>query len=113
MKKAISIIGLVALLACGLCGCSNSNKIILTASGEGSIIDDIGVGNSSDSGNTQGGNQNQGGQAADSASLIKVGFVQVGSESDWRIAQSESVKSTFTEANGYKLLRIKLRTYKS
>ncbi len=33
--------------------------------------------------------------------FIKVGFVQVGHESDWRIAATKSCKETFTEENGY------------
>lgn len=34
--------------------------------------------------------------------LIYVGFVQVGAESDWRMANTKSMQETFTEANGYK-----------
>lgn len=37
-------------------------------------------------------------------SLIVVGFSQVGAESDWRVANSESIKNTFTEENGYELI---------
>jgi len=33
---------------------------------------------------------------------IYVGFVQVGAESDWRMANTKSMQETFTEANGYK-----------
>lgn len=41
--------------------------------------------------------------AADAAKgPIYVGFVQVGAESDWRMANTKSMQSTFTEANGYK-----------
>lgn len=36
--------------------------------------------------------------------LIQVGVIQVGAESDWRVANSESVKDVFTEENGYELL---------
>lgn len=35
---------------------------------------------------------------------IVVGFSQVGAESDWRIANTESMRSTFCEENGYELL---------
>lgn len=35
---------------------------------------------------------------------IVIGFTQVGAESDWRIANTESMKSTFTKENGYKLI---------
>lgn len=36
--------------------------------------------------------------------LTVVGISQVGAESDWRVANSESMKAVFTEANGYRLL---------
>ncbi|WP_407428280.1 ABC transporter substrate-binding protein [Treponema sp.] len=36
--------------------------------------------------------------------LIKVGYAQVGAESDWRLANTESFKSTFTPENGYELI---------
>ena len=36
--------------------------------------------------------------------LITVGFSQIGAESDWRSANSESMKSIFTEENGYRLI---------
>lgn len=36
--------------------------------------------------------------------LIKVGFSQVGAESDWRTANTSSMKDTFSEANGYELI---------
>ena len=46
-----------------------------------------------------------GGSSGDSGSdVITVGFSQVGAESDWRTANSESMKSTFSEVNGYKLI---------
>ena len=35
---------------------------------------------------------------------ITVGFSQVGAESDWRTANTESMKSTFSEQNGYELI---------
>ena len=36
--------------------------------------------------------------------LISVGFAQVGAESDWRTANSISIKKTFAESKGYDLL---------
>lgn len=44
------------------------------------------------------------GGSGDGNDLITVGFSQVGAESDWRTANTESMKSTFTEANGYRLI---------
>ncbi len=43
-------------------------------------------------------------QEADSDEYIVVGFSQLGAESDWRSANTESMKSTFTAENGYKLI---------
>lgn len=36
--------------------------------------------------------------------FIVVGFSQVGAESDWRRANTESMRAAFSEANGYKLI---------
>lgn len=36
--------------------------------------------------------------------LIVVGISQVGAESDWRVANTESMRAVFTEENGYRLL---------
>ena len=41
---------------------------------------------------------------ADDNDVITVGFSQVGAESDWRTANTESMKSTFSEENGYELI---------
>ena len=56
-------------------------------------------------GGNSGGSSADGGDSADSGSdVITVGFSQVGAESDWRTANSESMKSTFSEDNGYELI---------
>ena len=36
--------------------------------------------------------------------LITVGFSQVGAESDWRLAASESIQRSFTAENGFNLI---------
>lgn len=40
----------------------------------------------------------------DLSELIVVGFSQLGAESDWRSANSKSMKEIFTKENGYKLI---------
>jgi len=40
-------------------------------------------------------------QTEASDGLISVAFSEVGAESDWRVANSESMRTTFTEENGY------------
>lgn len=42
--------------------------------------------------------------AGDRKNLIVAGLSQVGSESDWRLANTRSYRETFTEENGYYLL---------
>lgn len=58
----------------------------------------VGCGGGSDEGTKTAENK------SDSSDLITVGFSQVGAESDWRTANSESMKSTFSKDNGYKLI---------
>jgi simple sugar transport system substrate-binding protein len=41
---------------------------------------------------------------AQAADVTVIGFSQVGSESDWRMANTQSMKKTFSEANGFKLI---------
>lgn len=58
-------------------------------------------------GGDAGSNSSSGSKTSDAGSsdkTITVGFSQVGAESDWRTANTESMKSTFSEANGYKLI---------
>lgn len=38
--------------------------------------------------------------------LIVVGVVQVGAESDWRVANTQSLQKTFTEQNGYYMIYV-------
>ena len=42
----------------------------------------------------------------DTSAKITIGFSQVGVESDWRLANTDSMKTTFSEENGYKLIVI-------
>ena len=43
-------------------------------------------------------------EAANTPNLIRVGFSQVGSESDWRIANTKSMTEALSEENGFELL---------
>ncbi|MCQ2981949.1 MAG: ABC transporter substrate-binding protein [Treponemataceae bacterium] len=42
--------------------------------------------------------------AASAKKTITVGYAQVGAESDWRLANTESFKTTFVAENGYELI---------
>ncbi|GHV39511.1 LacI family transcriptional regulator [Synergistales bacterium] len=50
------------------------------------------------------GNPSQSAPDQSASDMIVVGFSQVGAESDWRMANTKSMRETFTEARGYKLL---------
>lgn len=76
-KKLMSVLLCTAMLATMVVGCGGKD-----AGGDG--------------GAAAGGDEGK--------DLIKVGFAQVGAESDWRMANSESMKATFTEENGYELI---------
>lgn len=43
-------------------------------------------------------------ESQESEDLTVIGFSQLGAESDWRSANSQSMRETFTEKNGYKLI---------
>ena len=77
-RKAISVLLAAMMVTTLAVGCGN----------KGGGSDDSSDKGSSDSG----------------SDLITVGFSQVGAESDWRTANSESMKETFSEDNGYKLI---------
>ncbi len=74
MKKFPAIVCFAALLTGILCGCSAD----IDATAET--------------------------QEKEISNLIVVGFSQVGAESEWRVANSESMKSALSEANGYELI---------
>ena len=77
-RKAISVLLAAMMVTTLAVGCGN----------KGGGSDDSSDKGSSDSG----------------SDLITVGFSQVGAESDWRTANTESMKETFSKDNGYKLI---------
>ena len=52
----------------------------------------------------KGGDSKSDSSKSSSSDEITIGFSQVGAESDWRTANTESMKSTFSEDNGYELI---------
>lgn len=76
MKKSIAVIMILAICVLAA-GCGRSNK----AEKEQEAVQTIAA-----------------------AEKIVVGFSQLGAESDWRSANSKSMKETFTSENGYELI---------
>lgn len=104
MRKKI-LAALMCSLVFIMTGCQNDELMVLTPDGEAVIRDN---GNSSQNASkatqkeketTKKSTEN----SSASSNLIHVGFAQVGAESDWRLAQTQSMRQTFSEANGYKL----------
>ena len=86
MKKILSLL-LVSALALSLAACGDSTSNPEAATNP--------TNSSTASSNVE---------SSDADESIVVGFSQVGAESDWRTANTESMKSTFIEENGYKLI---------
>lgn len=78
MKKTVCVLSILCLMILTI-GCAGSENV----SEDAQIYDDM---------------------PTSSDEYILVGFSQIGSESDWRRAHTESFKSVFTGENGYYLL---------
>ncbi|MCL2807298.1 MAG: ABC transporter substrate-binding protein [Coriobacteriia bacterium] len=50
------------------------------------------------------GSSNDGALSNNDEGLIVIGFSQVGAESDWRLANTKSMRETLSEENGYRLI---------
>lgn len=83
-RKLVSVLLCVSMMAVMFTGCGGKDQ------------------GASDGGGDEAATEEDGG--GDDGDLITVGFAQVGAESDWRTANSESMKETFSEANGYELI---------
>lgn len=86
MIRKLLVVLLAACMIMSLAACGSSNSKTTSNSKDNSATTKT----SSDS--------------KDSKKLIKVGFSQVGAESDWRTANTQSMKETFSEKNGYELI---------
>ena len=105
MKKRIVAV-LTGMMMVLMTGCGDSDMIVLTPKGDARIEDD-GSAKYAAAENTQKKEETQEPETetenteSSSGDLIHVGFAQVGSESGWRLAQTQSMKGAFTEENGY------------
>lgn len=102
----------LAMLICAMMvivtGCGSSDMKVLTPNGDAVIKGDGMSKNTSSAGDAKDNKDNKKDENKETeassvvnSNLIRVGFAQVGSESGWRLAQTQSMKETFVEANGY------------
>ena len=83
-RKVVSVLLCAAMVMTMLVGCGGNN------------------GGSSDSGSEDTASTEDKADGGDD--LIVIGYAQVGAESDWRTANTQSFKDTFTEEKGYELI---------
>lgn len=94
-RKYITAFMMAGALAASLAGCQKKEaEVRAVAMGDGKGVEEISSLTESSSG----------AETVNSEDLITVGLSQLGAESDWRIANTESFKSTFTTDNGYYLI---------
>lgn len=79
-RKLVSVLLCAAMVMTMAIGCGGKKEVATEDGGDSAATEDSG------------------------SDLITVGFAQVGAESDWRMANSESMKETFSEENGYELI---------
>lgn len=79
-RKLVSVLLCAAMVMTMAIGCGGKKEAATEGGGDSAATEDSG------------------------SDLITVGFAQVGAESDWRMANSESMKETFSEENGYELI---------
>lgn len=91
-KKLLSVLLSTVMTVALLAGCGNATSEPAAAPAEDTVAD------------TAVAEPAEAEPAAEAKDLIVVGYAQVGAESDWRTANTESFKSTFTEENGYQLI---------
>ncbi|SHF65748.1 simple sugar transport system substrate-binding protein, partial [Lactonifactor longoviformis DSM 17459] len=87
-RKVLSALLCATMMAGMLAGCGNDSSESSSADTETKTesTDTAEAGDEADAADTKGDDD-----------LIVVGYAQVGAESDWRTANTESFKSTFTE----------------
>ncbi len=102
MKKKIAAV-LLCIFMLVMTGCQEDEVTILTPDGDAVIQNDGNAKIITEKKEKKEEKETKASSDTDNPDLIHVGFAQVGSESGWRLAQTQSMKDTFTEENGYRL----------
>lgn len=100
-KKVLAVLLCVSMFT--MTGCQTDGVEILTPDGDAVIQKDGSLLNIASEEKEEEAEEEKEIASAVNSDLIRVGFAQVGSESGWRLAQTQSMKDTFTEENGYYL----------
>ncbi len=103
MRKKLVSVALVAAMAASMTACGGGSSAPAEAPATEAAKEEAPAETAAPAAEEEKGEESAAADAA-SGDLITVGYAQVGAESDWRTANTESFKSTFTEENGYKLI---------
>ena len=98
-KKFLATFMCAAMAVSLLTGCGDDSS---SGSGSGGSSSNSNTTTADDDG-SDAADDSAGDDGSSSGDSIVVGFSQVGAESDWRTANTESMKNTFSEENGYTL----------
>lgn len=104
MKRKMAAIFLAACMAVSMAACGGSGASSDNAAGTDGAAGADDAADGDDAAGTDDTADGDDGTGGGEGGLITVGFSQVGAESDWRTANSASMKETFSEANGYELI---------
>lgn len=103
MKKG-NLIMLAGLVLLALTGCGSKDNVVMTPAGEAVITADGKLNITKENKDVKEQKASEPEKEEENKTetgLLHVGFAQVGSESGWRLAQTDSMKAAFTEENGY------------
>ena len=98
-RKVVSALLCAAMAATMVAGCGNGSSDTTEAPATTEAAGDTTEAPADDAAADDTAAADEGGDG-----VITIGFSQVGAESDWRTANTESMKSTFSTENGYELI---------
>lgn len=101
-KRCLAVLMIILSAFLTACG-GNDGELYTTDNVTPTPSSNVGDGTMDNTGNDGNAGEPKDGNG-DNDGLIKVGFAQVGHESDWRTASTASAQDVFSEANGYSLL---------
>lgn len=99
-RKKIIAVMLLCITLFALTACQSNEVTVLTPNGD-AVVQKDGSAEYVETAEEEEEQEETKTASQNNSDLIYVGFAQVGSESGWRLAQTQSMKDTFTEENGY------------
>jgi simple sugar transport system substrate-binding protein len=106
LGRIISILSIISIQSICICGCTDQNSSYLQDYGQmvNETEADSNASDTSFNDVAESESLDEAGIYVNTGDTITVGFSQIGAESDWRLACTNSVVSAFTAENGYNLI---------